>query len=97
MVARFGEEQIGELEQDEGYEHASGLFIHPYSDPNVIAGQGVCGLEIIEDLPDVETIIAPYGGGGLCAGIAAAVSHHTSAAVDADITIPHAIPMAPPK
>ena len=61
--------------RNRGYEHATGLFIHPYSDPNVIAGQGVCGLEILEDLPDVETIIAPYGGGGLCAGIAAAVSH----------------------
>lgn len=61
--------------KNRGYEHASGLFIHPYSDPNVIAGQAVCGLEILEDIPDVETIIAPWGGGGLCSGIASAVRH----------------------
>ena len=61
--------------KNRGYERATGLFIHPYSDPNVIAGQAVCGLEIIEDLPDVETIVAPWGGGGLCSGIASAVSH----------------------
>lgn len=61
--------------RNRGYEQATGVFIHPYSDPNVIAGQGVCGLEILEDLPDVATIIAPYGGGGLCSGIAAVASH----------------------
>lgn len=61
--------------RDRGYAHATGLFIHPYSDPNVIAGQGVIGLEIIEDMPDVDTIVAPYGGGGLCSGIASTVSH----------------------
>jgi threonine dehydratase len=61
--------------KNRGYPHAPGLFIHPYSDPNVIAGQAVCGIEILEDLPDVDTIIAPWGGGGLCSGIASAVSH----------------------
>ena len=50
-------------------------FIHPYSDPAVIAGQATCGLEILEDLPDVDTIIAPWGGGGLCSGIAAVRRH----------------------
>jgi threonine dehydratase len=50
--------------RNRGYAQASGFFVHPYSDPNVIAGQGVCGLEILEDMPDVETIIAPWGGGG---------------------------------
>jgi threonine dehydratase len=61
--------------RDRGYAPATGLFIHPYSDPNVIAGQAVCGLEILEQLPDVETIIAPWGGGGLCSGIASIASH----------------------
>ena len=65
--------------RDRGYEHATGCFIHPYSDPAVIAGQAVCGLEIIEDLPTVDAIIAPYGGGGLCSGIAAAAKHHAPA------------------
>jgi len=50
-----------------------GLFVHPVSDPNVMAGNGTIGLEILEDLPDVETIIVPYGGGGLSCGIASAV------------------------
>ncbi len=61
--------------RDRGYAHATGLFIHPYSDYNVIAGQAVVGLEILEDLPDVDTIVAPYGGGGLCSGVAATMSH----------------------
>jgi len=60
--------------RNRGYEHASGFFVHPYSDPNVIAGQGVCGLEILEEMPDVETIIAPWGGGGLTTGIASATA-----------------------
>ena len=51
----------------------SGLFIHPVSDPAVIAGNGTVGLEIIEDLPDVDAILVPYGGGGLSCGIASAV------------------------
>ncbi len=50
-----------------------GLFIHPVSDPAVIAGNGTIGLEILEDLPDVDTIVIPYGGGGLSCGIASAV------------------------
>jgi threonine dehydratase len=49
-----------------------GLFIHPVSDPAVIAGNGTVALEILEDLPDVEAIVVPYGGGGLSSGIAAA-------------------------
>jgi len=48
-------------------------FIHPYDDEAVIAGQGTIGLEILEDIPDVDLVIAPIGGGGLIAGIAAAV------------------------
>jgi threonine dehydratase len=48
-------------------------FIHPVSDAAVIAGNGTIGLEIIEDLPEVDTVVVPYGGGGLSSGIAAAV------------------------
>src|SRR5436190_8306585 len=50
-----------------------GLFNHPVSDPAVIACNGTVGLEILEDLPDVDTVIVPYGGGGLISGIATAV------------------------
>ncbi len=50
-------------------------MIPPYDDPAVIAGQGTCGLEILEDLPDVDLVLVPVSGGGLLSGIAAAVKH----------------------
>ncbi len=50
-----------------------GQFIHPVSDAAVIAGNATIGLEIAEDLPDVSTVLVPYGGGGLSCGIAAAL------------------------
>ena len=49
------------------------IFIPPYDDPKVIAGQGTIGLEILEDLYDVDNVIVPIGGGGLIAGIATAI------------------------
>jgi threonine dehydratase len=49
-----------------------GVYLSPYSDPDVIAGAATVGLEILEDLPDVETIVVPLGGGGLIAGVAIA-------------------------
>ena len=49
------------------------VFIHPFDDPDVMAGQGTIGLEILEDLSDVHSILVPIGGGGLIAGIATAV------------------------
>ena len=55
------------------FEGMKGLFVHPVSDPRVIAGNGTIGLEILEDLPDVDTVIVPYGGGGLISGIATAI------------------------
>ena len=50
-----------------------GLFVHPVQDPGVMAGNGTIGLEILEDLPDPDAIVIPYGGGGLTSGIASAV------------------------
>jgi threonine dehydratase len=47
--------------------------IHPFEDPLIIAGQGTLGLEILDDLPDVDIVIVPVGGGGLLAGIAVAL------------------------
>jgi threonine dehydratase len=55
------------------YEALDGLFIHPVSNGAVMAGNGTIGLEILEDLPDVDTVIIPYGGGGLSCGIATAI------------------------
>ena len=54
-------------------EQTGATFIHPFDDPMVIAGQGTIGLEIMDDLPDVNTIVVPIGGGGLASGVAAAV------------------------
>jgi len=51
----------------------TGHLVHPFDDDRFIAGNGTVGLEILEDLPDVDAIVAPLGGGGLLAGIAAAV------------------------
>jgi threonine dehydratase len=56
-----------ELEREKGY-----VFVHPYQDPYVIAGQGTIGLEIMEEIPDVDTLVIPIGGGGLISGIATA-------------------------
>ncbi len=49
------------------------VFIHPFDHPDVLAGQGTVGLEVLEQLPDVGTVLVPTGGGGLVGGIAAAV------------------------
>lgn len=48
------------------------LILHSYDDAAIIAGQGTIGLELIEDIPDVDAIVVPVGGGGLIAGIALA-------------------------
>jgi len=56
-----------------GSDRMTGRFIHPFDDDAFIAGNGTIGLEILEDLPDVNAIVAPLGGGGLLSGIAAAV------------------------
>lgn len=54
-----------ELRDEKGYS-----FIHPFDDPDVIAGQGTIGLEIMEQLPNADAVIVPIGGGGLIAGVA---------------------------
>ncbi len=51
-----------------------GLFVHPVQDEAVMAGNGTIGLEILEDLPDPDAVVIPYGGGGLTVGIASAIS-----------------------
>lgn len=54
-----------ELKDEKGY-----AFIHPFDDPDVIAGQGTIGLEILDQLPDTDAVVVPIGGGGLIAGVA---------------------------
>ena len=57
----------------QNYPGMTGLFIHPASNRHVMAGQGTIGLEILEDLPDVNAVVTPFGGGGLTAGVASAI------------------------
>jgi threonine dehydratase len=49
------------------------VFVHPFDDPVLQAGHGTLGLEVVEDVPDVATVVVPIGGGGLIAGVASAV------------------------
>jgi threonine dehydratase len=58
---------------DRAYPAIDATFIHAFDDPHVMAGNGTIALEILEDLPDVEAIIIPWGGGGLTCGIATAI------------------------
>ena len=65
---------------DEAYDHACELgaardllFVHPFDDPRIIAGQGTIGLEVLEQRPDVDAIVVPVGGGGLASGVGIAV------------------------
>ena len=55
------------------YPGMRGAFVHPFSDRRVMAGNATIGLEVLEDLPDVDAVVIPYGGGGLSCGIASAV------------------------
>ena len=59
--------------EERKYPGLPGTFIHAFDDPHVMAGNGTIGLEILEDLPEVEAVVIPWGGGGLACGIAAAV------------------------
>jgi threonine dehydratase len=56
------------LQKEHGY-----TFVHPFDDPKVIAGQGTIGLEILEQMPEVEAVVVPIGGGGLISGVAFAI------------------------
>ncbi len=66
--------------REHAYPGLDGLFIHPVSDPAVIAGNGTIGLEILDELPDVDAVVVPFGGGGLSCGIASAVKARRPAA-----------------
>ncbi|HKU75549.1 MAG TPA: threonine/serine dehydratase [Pyrinomonadaceae bacterium] len=59
--------------EQRSYPGVEGAFIHSFDDPDVMAGNGTIALEILEDLPDVDAVIVPWGGGGLTCGIASAL------------------------
>ena len=59
--------------EERSFPGVEGTFIHSFDDPDVMAGNGTIALEILEDLPDVDAIVIPWGGGGLTCGIASAI------------------------
>jgi len=70
-------------------------FVHPFDDPVVLAGAGTAGLEIVEDLPDVDLVVVPVGGGGLLGGVATAVSELRPAARIAGVELAAGPGLAP--
>jgi threonine dehydratase len=93
-------ERLAELEQETGR-----VFVHPFDNPVVLAGQGTVGLEILEDVPGVDTIVVASGGGGLVSGIAVAcapagvrvvaVEPELSRALDAGLEAGAPVPVEP--
>ena len=61
-------EKANELQQQQGY-----TLVHAFDDPDIIAGQGTIGLELLQQVPEMDTVVVPVGGGGLIAGIATAI------------------------
>jgi threonine dehydratase len=73
-IVRASYDECWRTIEEHGSPRMRGTFLHPFDDDRFIAGNGTIGLEILEDLPDVDAIVAPLGGGGLLSGIAAAVT-----------------------
>jgi threonine dehydratase len=79
-LRRYPEEYVELMVEGTGYDEAESLaiqlarqtnrrFVSPYNDPQIIAGQGTIGLEILQDLPNIQTLLVPVGGGGLIIGV----------------------------
>jgi threonine dehydratase len=72
-VVKVAYERWWQAIAESSFPEADGAFIHPVQDERVMAGNGTIGLEILEDVPDVDRVLVPFGGGGLSVGIASAV------------------------
>ena len=72
-IVRASYDECWRTVESHGSDRMAGFFVHPFDDDRFIAGNGTLALEILEDLPDVDAIVAPLGGGGLLAGIDAVV------------------------
>jgi threonine dehydratase len=77
-IILHGQDLSQALEKARDLEAEGYVLIHPYDDPEVMAGQGTLGLEILADLPEVDTVVLPVGGGGLAAGTAVALKESRS-------------------
>lgn len=81
VVIRVPFERWWQTMLERHYPGVAGLFVHPFADTQVMAGNGTIALELLEDMHDVDIVLVPYGGGGLACGIASylrAVSPHTT-------------------
>jgi threonine dehydratase len=78
-IVLHGRDLSEALEKARELVHQGYIFIHPYDDLEVVAGQGTLGLEIVEDLPEVDAVVIPVGGGGLAAGSALALKERRPA------------------
>jgi threonine dehydratase len=74
IIVRAAYDECWRTVVEHGSSRMRGFFVHPFDDDRFMAGNGTVALEILEDLPDVDAIVAPLGGGGLLAGIAAAAA-----------------------
>jgi threonine dehydratase len=72
-VIRVPFERWWETFETRRFAGVDGTFLHAFDDPDVMAGNGTIGLELLEDLPEAAAVVVPWGGGGLACGIAAAV------------------------
>jgi threonine dehydratase len=72
-IVRADYEECWRTVEAHGSDRMTGHFVHPFDDDDFISGNGTAGLEIVEDLPDVDAVIAPVGGGGLLSGIGVAM------------------------
>jgi threonine dehydratase len=72
-VVKVPYERWWEIMTTSRYDDADGLFVHPVQDERVMAGNGTIGLELVDDLDEIDTVLVPWGGGGLTLGIASAV------------------------
>ncbi len=72
-VVRQGQTLAEALDYARSLAQTGLTFIHPFDDPQIIAGQGTLGLEILSDIPEVDAVLVPVGGGGLAAGVAVAI------------------------
>src|SRR5262245_43233326 len=73
QVIKVSFERWWQTFQERAYPGIDATFIHSFDDPHVMSGNGTIGLEVLEDLPDVDVVVIPWGGGGLTCGIAAAL------------------------
>ena len=79
-IVKASYERCWQALEDRSHPAMKGVFVHPFEDDDFIAGNASMGVEILEDLPDVDAVVAGFGGGGLSCGIAAALKERGSAA-----------------